>query len=217
MDQAEKQNLLSNLLLNITQSDLDEERISNQNEQRLRRLGQKRLRSLETIHGVLQLLYPSNGKLALSMMQFIKQAKKQSDSSSESEEAEDKGSGKKDDEDMDSPSHPMSLARFLPSTTRRNLVKTLLVVLREFSYCSIASQLCIQILGQIMTMYDVVDVCQLQRFVMNEFKARHQRNKELDEVARQISAEEGSEYRPVSRYKIDHTNMQSAQVNQMTS
>ena len=52
---------------------------------------------------------------------------------------------------------------------------------------------------------------------MNEFRARHLRNRELDEAARQISAEEGTEYRPVSRFRIDHTNMQSAQVNQMTS
>lgn len=32
-----------------------------------------------------------------------------------------------------------------------------------------------------------------------------------------MSIDEGSEYKPVSRYKIDHENMQSAQVNQMTS
>lgn len=118
---------------------------------------------------------------------------------------------------MDSPSHPMALARFLPQSTRRNLVKTLLVVLKEYSHCSIASQLCIQILGQIMTMFDVVDVCLLQKFVINEFRQRHQRNKELDESIRQLSIDEGSEYKPVSRYKIDHENMQSAQVNQMTS
>lgn len=58
-----------------------------------------------------------------------------------------------------------------------------------------------------MTMYDVVDVCELQRFVINEFKKRHQRNKYLDESARQRSEEEGTEYKPVSRHKIDHTNM----------
>ena len=118
-------------------------------------------------------------------MQFIKQVKKPSDSSSESEAAEDKANNKKADaDDMDSPSHPMSLARFLPSVTRRNLVKALLGVLREYSYCSIASQLCIQILGQVMTMYDVVDVCMLQRFVIDEFRARHQRNRDLDETMR---------------------------------
>jgi hypothetical protein len=96
------------------------------------------------MHSVLQLLYPSNGKLAVSMMQFIKQVKKQSDSSSESEDAtEDKVNSKKGEADFDSPKHPISLARFLPGTTRRNLVKTLLIVLQNYSYCSIASQLCI--------------------------------------------------------------------------
>lgn len=114
------------------------------------------------MHAVLQLLYPSNGKLAVSMMQFIKSVKKSSDSSSESEDgAEDKANSKKGEADMDSPKHPVTLARFLPGATRRNLVKTLLLVLQKYSYCSIASQLCIQILGQIMTMFDVVDVCLL--------------------------------------------------------
>ena len=111
----------------------------------------------------------------------------------------------------------MSLARFLPSVTRRNLVKTLLGVLRDYSYCSIASQLSNHILGQVMTMYDVVDVCMLQKFVIKEFRARHKRNRDLDEVMRERSADEGTEYKPVTRHKIDHENMQSAQVNQMTS
>lgn len=57
-----------------------------------------------------------------------------------------------------------------------------------------------------MTMYDVVDVSQLQRFVISEFKRRHQNNKILDERAKQKSEEEGTEYTPVSRHKLDHTN-----------
>ena len=68
-----------------------------------------------------------------------------------------------------------------------------------------------------MSMYDVVDVTMLQRFVIDEFKARHERNRLLDETMRQLSIDEGIEYKAVSRYKIDHENMQSAQVNQMTS
>jgi len=145
LDQVEKQNMFSNLLLTVTQEELDEDReYSNQNRKRIQKIGQKRLKSLEVMHSLLQLLYPSNGKLAVSMMQFIKQVKKQSDSSSESEDAtEDKVNGKKAESDMDSSKHPISLARFLPSTTRRNLVKTLLLVLQKYSYCSIASQLCI--------------------------------------------------------------------------
>lgn len=75
------------------------------------------------------------------MMQFIKQVKKQSDSSSESEDGTDDkvNGGKKGEADFDSPKHPITLARFLPCTTRRNLVKTLLIVLQNYSYCSIAS------------------------------------------------------------------------------
>lgn len=144
LDQVEKQNMFSNLLLTITHEELNDDReYSNQNKKRIQKIGQKRLKSLEVMHSLLQLLYPSNGKLAVSMMQFIKQVKKQSDSSSESEDAEDKVNGKKAESDMDSSKHPISLARFLPSTTRRNLVKTLLLVLQKYSYCSIASQLCI--------------------------------------------------------------------------
>jgi len=30
-------------------------------------------------------------------------------------------------------------------------------------------------------MFDVVDVCLLQKFVIKEFKKRHEKNKELDE------------------------------------
>lgn len=115
---------------------------TNQNKLTVKKIGQKRLKSLELMHSVLQLLYPSNGKLAVSMMQFIKQVKKQSESSSESEDgADDKANGdaKKGESDFDSPKHPISLARFLPGTSRRNLVKTLLMVLKNHSYCSIAS------------------------------------------------------------------------------
>lgn len=69
--------MFSNLLLNINQRDLDEEgTYTNQNKQTIKKIGPRRLKSLEVMHSVLQLLYPSNGKLALSMMQFIKQVKK---------------------------------------------------------------------------------------------------------------------------------------------
>lgn len=43
----------------------------NQNGVRVKKIGFKRLMCLEVIHSVLQLLYPSNGKLAQSMMKFI--------------------------------------------------------------------------------------------------------------------------------------------------
>lgn len=80
------------------------------------------------------------------MVEFIKQVKKTGESSSDSEETDEKNSGKPEPgsaEDTNSPKHPISLARFLPNSTKRNLVKTLLFVLREYSHCSIANQLCI--------------------------------------------------------------------------
>jgi len=67
-------------------------------------------------------------------------------------------------------------------------------------------------------MFDVVDVCMLQKFVINEFRARHKFNQELDETLRSASmADDTIDYKPVSRFKINHCNMQSAQVNQMTA
>ena len=77
LDQVEQQSLFSNLLLNINQGDLqDEKPYINQNQLVVKKIGQKRLRSLEVMQGILQLVYPSNGKLAISMTQFIKSVKK---------------------------------------------------------------------------------------------------------------------------------------------
>lgn len=111
------------------------------------------------------------------MMKFLQGAKKGSDAASESgEDAEEKSTSENREHDLDSPKHPMSLARFLPQTTRRHLIKTLLMVLNQYSHCSVASQLSLQILGQIMTMFDVVDVCLLQKFVIADFRERHRIN-----------------------------------------
>ena len=152
------------------------------------------------------------------MMKFLMQANKKSDSSSDSgEEPDDASAAKSLEGDLDSPKHPMSLARFLPQPTRRFLIKTLLMVLTQYSHCSSASQLSLQILGQIMTMFDVVDVCVLQKFVIEDFKKRHQKNLLLDELRRRACEEQGTEYAPVSKYKLDLEHMPSAQINQMTS
>jgi len=53
------------------------------------------------------------------------------------------------------------------------MVKTVLTVMREYNYCSIANQLCIMVLDQIKTLLDVVDVVSLQKFVIQEFRERH--------------------------------------------
>lgn len=65
------------------------------------------------------------------------------------------------------------MARFVDEMTRRHLVQALLLVLQEYSTCSIASQVCVKIMVQISGQYDVIDVAQLQKFVIDEFKNRH--------------------------------------------
>ena len=50
----------------------------------------------------------------------------------------------------------------------------MLFVLREYSHCSIANQLCILTLDALKTLFDVVDIVSMQKFVINEFSYRHQ-------------------------------------------
>lgn len=108
---------------------------------------------------------------------------------------------------------PINMVNFVSNTMRRQIVKTVLVVMREYSFCSIANQLCIMILDQIKTLLDVVDVVQLQKFVIQEFRERHQHLYELHKKNR----EQGYNQVVIKRYHIDHLNMQSAQVNQMVA
>ena len=65
------------------------------------------------------------------------------------------------------------MARFLDKHTRRHLLQTLLLVLRNYGYCSFACQICVQIMVSISGQYDIIDVVTLQRFVIEEFKQRH--------------------------------------------
>jgi hypothetical protein len=84
--------------------------------------------------------------------------------------------------------------------------------MREYSYCSIANQYCIMIIDQIKTLFDVVDVVSLQKFVIHEFRERHQLLYDMHKYNKaRGSADE------IKRYQINHMNMQSAQVNQMTT
>lgn len=76
-------------------------------------------------------------------------------------------------DEMDNADHPFSLARFLPNLLKRHLVRKLLNVLLNYGYCSIACQLCVQIMVQISGQYDIIDVANLQRFVIEEFRQRH--------------------------------------------
>lgn len=68
---------------------------------------------------------------------------------------------------------PINMVHFVSNSMRRQIVKTVLVVMKEYSYCSIANQLCILVLDQIKTLLDVIDVVSLQKFVIQEFRERH--------------------------------------------
>ena len=109
------------------------------------------------------------------------------------------------------PCDSIRLDKYVPELVRRQLIKTLLMVMREYSYCSIANQFCIMIMDQTKTLFDVVDVVQLQQFVIREFRERHQALLDFHKSSKEkgITVE-------FKRYRINHLNMQSAQVNQMT-
>ena len=66
-------------------------------------------------------------------------------------------------------------------------------------------------MDNIKSQFDVIDIVSMQKFVINEFARRHHVQHQL--IVR--NQEEGIN-RPIRRYQIDHNNMQSAQVNQMT-
>ena len=107
---------------------------------------------------------------------------------------------------------PINMVQYVSNSMRRQIVKTVLVVMKEYSYCSIANQLCILILDQIKTLLDVIDVVSLQKFVIQEFRERHLHLYDLHKRNR----EQGGNH-VIKRYHIDHLNMQSAQVNQMVA
>ena len=70
--------------------------------------------------------------------------------------------------------------------------------MREYGFCCIACQLGIMIFDQIKTLFDVTDVVELQKFVIQEFRDRH---KHLYELHKKATGE------VIRRYKIDHMNM----------
>lgn len=61
------------------------------------------------------------------------------------------------------------------------------------------------------TLFDVIDVVQLQKFVINEFRERHQLLYDMHKQNKEKGINQ-----EIKRYHVDHQNMQSAQVNQMT-
>lgn len=68
----------------------------------------------------------------------------------------------------------MMLGHYLSNQLRRQVLNTLLFVMKTFNYCSIANQLCILIMDGIKTQFDCVDFVSIQKFIINEFAERHQ-------------------------------------------
>jgi len=169
------------IMMNSSEIGVKDEYYTNQYEQRIRKIGATRLRSLELLHSILVLLYPTLGPL--SSAQHIMSG----------------------NEVPSSPHPDIDVSLFVPTAVRRQIVKSLLVVMREFSYCSIANQLCIMVLDQMKTLFDVIDVVQLQKFVINEFRERHQLIYDMHNFNKQNGIE-----KEIKRYHVDHQNMQSA-------
>ena len=91
---------------------------------------------------ILSLLHPSLGVLAAAQVALLKGETKPEVEAVEHYE-------------------PIHMKNYLSQQLRRQLVRTVLLVIRNYSYCSIACQLCIMILDNIKTMFDVVDIVQL--------------------------------------------------------
>ena len=88
---------------------------TNQYGEKIRRMGQARLKSLELIHSILLLLYPSAGALIKA------------------------GSALSGNTPGVAPHPDFEMDKYVSKTMRRQLVKTVLVVMREYSYCSIGN------------------------------------------------------------------------------
>jgi len=168
-------------MMNSSEIGVEDEYYTNQYLQRIKKIGATRLRSLELLHSVLVLLYPTLGPL--SSAQHIIMG----------------------NDIPKSPHSEIELSLFIPTAIRRQVVKSLLVVMREFSYCSIANQLCIMLLDQMKTLFDVIDVVQLQKFVINEFRERHQLLYDMHKYNKLHGIN-----KEIKRYHVDHQNMASA-------
>lgn len=185
MKLVKETNFLCHLLLIV--NDGNKEHMQNQQKE-IPKFGMHRLRSLEVIHQIFSLLLPSNGELAKVQMKLEQSAPQ--------------------NEDMP---ETIFMDYYTPTLLRRQILKTCLNVLMTYSYCSVACQVCILILDQLKTMFDIIDIVTMQKFVINEFSERHTAHHNLIMKNQQ----EGNN-QPIRRYWIDHLNLQSGQVNQMT-
>ena len=140
-------------------------------------------------------MHPSNGALAAAQVAIMSgQMPRFADAEPEAPE----------------PFDAIHMKNYVSTMIRRQVVKTMTVVIRKFSHCSIACQLCIMILDALKSLFDVIDLVQLQKFVIIEFRERQLLQFELMQKRK-------SEGVSAQRYQINHQNMQSAHVNQMTS
>ena len=133
-----------NLLVLINTVDMGPNaKYTNQYNRHIYKFGQARLRSLEILNKILSFLHPSYGALASAQIAANPEL------------------------EVEQPAHPdLAMDKYISKTIRRQLVRTCLVVMREYSFCCIASQFCILIFDQIKTLFDVTDVVELQKFVI---------------------------------------------------
>lgn len=165
--------LLYNLLLIInTKGTGDDDYIMNQFDQRIPKFGQARLRSLELMNSIFSILHPSHGPLAAAQLLAENQPNPDGDHIEE-----------------------FQLSTYLPTHLRRQVLNTMLFVMKNFNYCSIANQMSILIIDNIKSQLDVIDIVSMQKFVINEFANRHHAHHQL--IVRQ--QEEGID-RPIRRY-----------------
>ena len=94
------------------------------------------------------------------------------------------------------------MKNYVTTNIRRQIVKTMTVVIRGYSYCSIACQLCIMILDALKSLFDVIDLVQLQKFVIVEFRERQLL--QFEQMQKRKSEGGSSVGR---RYQINHENM----------
>jgi len=121
LKKVKQEDLLYNLLIVMNSPELKDSNIQsssyllNQQQLKIKRIGLVRLKSLELFHSVLVLLYPGLGSLALAGLS-IQGAK-----------------------GPDAPHEDVDLKNYVSTNMKRKIVKTMLVVIKEYSYCSIAN------------------------------------------------------------------------------
>lgn len=129
-----------------TQLTKDQFFMVNQWGKEIRKIGQTRMRAIELIRQTILLTYPSEGKFWKSVQEFGKNILKADDDKS----SQDSHQENEDERALNNGTHLFARTKVVPEFTRRYLVKTMLLVMREFSFCSTANLKCLNILFSIM-------------------------------------------------------------------